>query len=337
MTTIRYPYRCAIIGLGRIASQYEEDDRRKGIVSHAGAYNNSAKCKLVAGCDPDQQQRLRFVKQWPEANVYDNVSELLQKEAPQIVSICAPTDFHVELIHEVEQYNPLGIFCEKPLASNLETALSLKKSRLNNRPPLLVNFSRRWDKVMQKFCSDIAEHRWGKLLHIDSYYTGTLNNVGSHMIDCLNMLVGPISWIQSITGTNQATMGFVNGATGAMHQLTGADYLFFDMDFYFSHGRVRISNSGFNNEAWEVIPSDKFSGFMELQSIGSPYGDGYLEVMTNALNNLISHIEHRVPLRCGLKEGLFELAVEFALHKSIVNNGSRIDIGHQLDQVKNDG
>jgi predicted dehydrogenase len=67
---------------------------------------------------------------------------------------------------------------------------------INNNILPAVNYSRRFDFDISKLKADIQAGLCGQLRSIVGYYNkGVLNN-GLHMIDLLNLLVGPMALVK---------------------------------------------------------------------------------------------------------------------------------------------
>lgn len=324
------PLRAAIIGLGNIANRYQDDPKRRGIVTHAAAYSQNQECQLVAGCDPDNNQRKHFEKNWKNVSLYHSTSELLVAEDIDIVSICTDDQSHQEVLATCLEAPISGYFCEKPLANSLASARQLADQFANKQPhsTLALNFSRRWDPMHQAFQQDIRAGHWGTIQTIDAYYTGSLHTTGCHVIDSLRMLVGEVNWVASLPGKseNNAVLGFDEGVTAIIQHLDRSQYLIYELDFYFATGRLRIEDSGFRTSCWEVLPSKQFSGYQNLSACHSPYGAGYQNVLSHALSDLVDCIKtDRQPL-CSIQNGIRALEIEEAVLESYSNLGQRVDL-----------
>ena len=58
------PYRAAVIGCGKIGSEYADDPRIRDIYTHAGAYTACPDTELVAVCDIDPARAKRCADRW---------------------------------------------------------------------------------------------------------------------------------------------------------------------------------------------------------------------------------------------------------------------------------
>lgn len=324
-------YRAAVIGLGQIGSRYQEDKRRTGIVSHAAAYASHPLCELVAGCDPDPAQRERFRKRWKKVRVYSGIDALLLIEKPDIVSLCTPPDTHPELIKKSLASNAKAIFCEKPIATDLSKAVRILRLPQNGKV-IAVNVSRRWDKMHQRIAREIRQNRWGKLQVANAYYTGAFSNTASHLVDGLRMMLGDISWVQSLPPHEknperglQAILSFDQGGYAFLHPMDRRHYLIYEIDLFFSKGRIRIRENGFSADFWKSKRSKHFHGFHEL-SLVKHDGSGYRHVFQNALDDIIHCVKTKKDPLGNLKDSITFLKVQKALIHSAKQAGKKVSI-----------
>src|SRR5688500_1335256 len=97
-------YRAAIVGCGRIADTIEDEiETAPGWqllpFSHAGAYLRSSRTRLVAAADPHEERRAALGRRRgvSEDHLYADYREMLERERPEVVSVCVPTRFHTEV------------------------------------------------------------------------------------------------------------------------------------------------------------------------------------------------------------------------------------------------
>lgn len=105
----------------------------------------------------------------------------------------------------------VGVLCEKPLAGSISDAERMVAAAAASDRPALVGYSYRWASVAESLRRAISEGRIGKVLHVRGRYwadysgdpmapggwrhtgppgTGMLADVGSHVIDLAEFLVG---------------------------------------------------------------------------------------------------------------------------------------------------
>src|SRR5687767_9067615 len=99
--TFRTVYSAAIIGCGRIADTIEDEiETAPGWqllpFSHAGAYQRSPRTQLVAAADPNPDRRASLGRRRgvSDEHLYDDYRALLERENPDVVSVCVPTRHH---------------------------------------------------------------------------------------------------------------------------------------------------------------------------------------------------------------------------------------------------
>lgn len=274
--------KCAIAGLGRIASSLEDDPLREKPASHAGAINHNPNCFLVAGADPNPEQQNIFSKRWDCSSVYSNTSEMLCKNQVDILHIASPPETHLDIVLEALNHPPKLIICEKPLADHLKKAQKLVQICHDNDIILMTNYERRYSKDYMYLKRIIQDKKYGELLSIrGQLFMGKnrkpsemLWDDGTHMLDILRFLTGNELSLEKVFGNPYAPGGFIhiigafNHSTFFMELGGKRDYLVFEMDFSFENGFVRIGNGVFDE--FESKKSPYYENFNSLIPVPSP-------------------------------------------------------------------
>ena len=128
-TTAR-TYRAAIIGLGRMGSTFDEEAgpycRWRPPHAHAACYRAVAATRLVAGSDPHPGQRDAFAQKWgvDPSHLYADHREMLERERPDIVSICTSARPRARILQDVlaAGQSVRAIWAEKPISISLAEA-----------------------------------------------------------------------------------------------------------------------------------------------------------------------------------------------------------------------
>jgi predicted dehydrogenase len=121
-------FRAAVIGCGKIGSEFADDPRGQGVRSHAEAYRACPSTRLIALCDTDTEKLERCGRRWDVRAVYVEPLQLLSEMQPEIVSVCTPDDTHYELIRQcVSSPHVRAVLAEKPLALTLAHAEELDR------------------------------------------------------------------------------------------------------------------------------------------------------------------------------------------------------------------
>ena len=127
MAIVPPPYRAAIIGTGRIASLLERDPLRAKPHTHAGWYASDPRTTIVAGCDVDAERLASFGEDWgvDAAHLYDDYRLLLERERPDIVSVCAYAADRVAMSRAALAAGARGLWIEKAVACTVDEAEGL--------------------------------------------------------------------------------------------------------------------------------------------------------------------------------------------------------------------
>lgn len=333
-------YKAAVIGLGQIGLTYDLDPKRERPSSHVGAYELHPAVTLVAATDTNREQAQVLHQLAPQVAFYHSMPELLQHNEPDIISICTPPGHHLPTIqHILQQASARIIFCEKPLVSSLAEAESLKRQLQQHTGCLLVpNLSRRWNSGMKQVKDAIATAAYGELQKIHVRYTRGIFNTGTHIFDLLHWWVGKIDQVQVVeqVGTSadsgqdpSFTFTFRMGdtITGFAEAFNDRQYYLFEIDLYFSQGKIAVRNSGDNVFYYSVGEHPLFSGFSGLHPERQEHGLLREANLGNAVDNLVKVLDSREQPLCTVDDAIYPLYVAQALLQSYNHNLSveRVD------------
>ena len=326
-------FKSALIGCGMIGSRFADDPKIKGVYSHAGAYEACTGVTLSAVCDNDEQALMNCARRWDIKNTYRDITELLTKEKPEIVSICTPDASHAEVAREVlNSQSVRGVLLEKPLALDIYEARDLVKLAKDRNVVLAVNYSRRYSVGHERVKQLIERGTIGKVQAVSGYYTkGVLHN-GTHWFDLARYLVGEVSSVSGFSSQRSVNkdpnldvqLTFDSGCRGFLHGGPIGSYDIFEMDILATKGRVRIVDSGHRIEQYSVVDSAFYSGYKSL-SLDECW-DGELSDSTQyAVEDLVaSTVKGGVP-RCTGRDGMAALRIALAAIESW-KGGVRVDI-----------
>ena len=300
------PFAVLIVGCGNIAGRFDlERPQLDYPYTHAGAYLRDGRFKIAACVDPDDKRRREFMEAWDIPEGYSSIDQALSSNHEfDVVSICSPTDAHASNIETALSANPKAIFCEKPLTSSLgETEHLVTKCRQSN-VLLAVNYTRRWDPEVEKLAEDIELGRRGPLRSISGLYNKGIFNNGSHMVDLLQFLVGPVEVAfvgQSIDDytTDDPTIPVWLVGNGVVPiQLNcgyATDYAVFELQLIFSSGTLTMEDGGMFWRERRAVDSDTFKGYRKLNG-GMRRPGKYSQAMLKAIDNIYSAIVGDKPL-----------------------------------------
>ena len=127
-------YRAGVIGCRGIGA------------AHATGIVGSDRASLVAACDLDEATLHEFEQRWPDAplSLYRDHREMLARASLDIVTVATSDHRHADLVVDAANAGAKGIFCEKPLATNLADADRMIAACDANNTTLSVDHTRRF-------------------------------------------------------------------------------------------------------------------------------------------------------------------------------------------------
>lgn len=296
------PLRVLVIGCGNIAGGFDAQRPRDAApLTHAGAFTVAGGFVLAACVDPDEQRRRAFQERWNVAEAYENASALAERATDfDVVSICSPTALHGAHLEFALALRPRLVFCEKPVTpSRAETARWVE--RFEEAGVLLaVNHTRRWAPDVVRLRDELAAGAWGAVRSASGTYgKGVLNN-GSHMVDLLAFLLGPLRVAaagQPVSDfwPDDPTVPAMLLAPGDLPVLIAtahaADYALFELQLVTEQGVITMEEGGLRWRIRRTCPSPHFAGYRSLEAGAITTGE-YWQAMTCAARNLRETVQH---------------------------------------------
>jgi len=261
------PYPAAIVGLGQVGLLFDEDKKRSGVWTHFTAYSRlSDRFKLVAVCEPDPDRRALALARFPGLRCYDNLQAMLSSEHLDVVSLCTPPELHVGQIQACAG-KVKAIICEKPLGVDFAASERAVARCRETGTALGINYYKRFDGCVPHARDLLNQNVIGELHYAAALYSDPLEAVGSHALDLLWFLIGPLSlrYAAVITADRHAA-AFTFGREGAATVVTTGprERLVFEIDLIGSEGRLRILDNCARLEVYQFCSSPRYSGYREL-------------------------------------------------------------------------
>ncbi|RKY04427.1 hypothetical protein DRP77_03870 [Candidatus Poribacteria bacterium] len=169
--------RAAIIGCGGISS------------AHANAYK-ALGIPIVACVDIKREAAESLASKFDIPAVYTDHREMLEKERPDLVSICTWAQSHADITIDCAEAGVKGIMCEKPMCRSLGEADAMIYACRRNDVKLAVGHVRRFEPSYLEAKRLIAEGAIGEPLYLAFHTSGGLLNNGTHLIDAAKFLIG---------------------------------------------------------------------------------------------------------------------------------------------------
>ncbi len=263
--------------------------------------------------EPDTRKRNDFMDAWAVPDGYGAIAELADRGARfDVVSICSPTHSHAAGLEVALELMPKIVFCEKPVATQLSQVEKFAALYADAGIVLAVNYNRRWDARIRQLRQDMLAGTWGKLRSVSAVYNkGVLNN-GSHMLDLLNFLVGPLQVVKVGEPINDffpddpTIPAWLIGPDGvSVHMACGhaEDYAIFELQLVFSGGVLTMEDGGLFWRERRVVESDVFKGYRVLDGgVRCAGGDG--QSMCGAVDNIYRAIMRGDPMASTVESAL---------------------------------
>ena len=320
-------YKAAVIGCGRIGSIFDQDNKRKNISTHCGAYTNHSLTELVAVCDLNKNLLDNSMHYWGVQKGYTDYCKMLKNEKIDILSICTYNNTHLDIIKKTVQSGVKAIFCEKPISDNLNDASKIMELCNKNDVLVAINHFRRNDELFKTIKKDIAEKVFGEIQHVNFYYTRGIGNSGSHLFDLLRFLFGDIKEIYSYKGildygkdpTISSINKFESDVSCHIIGLNGNDYRVFDLEIYGTKKVIKI-DSAKNVTLFESKQSKRSSEFNELLKVKNTYNKNNSPYFLNSIDNIVASLIQREELNCSAFDGLKSLELIVATSLSYEEN-----------------
>jgi len=124
--------RVALLGAGRIGQE------------HSRTLIADPRVQVVAVCDPRLEAARQTAATIPGAVATDESREILSSSGVDAIIICTPTDSHALLIEEGARAHK-AVFCEKPVALDLQRTRQALRVLEESGVPFQIGFQRRFD------------------------------------------------------------------------------------------------------------------------------------------------------------------------------------------------
>jgi predicted dehydrogenase len=309
--------RVLIVGCGNIAGGFDAGRAATlAPLTHAGAYQRHGGFHIAACVEPDAQRRTAFMQRWGVAQGFAELDVAAAAAGPfDVISLCSPTSAHAAQIEPALALAPRLIFCEKPVTPTVAETAALVQRCESAGVPLAVNHSRRWAPDVRRLADELAAGAWGSVRSaVATYNKGVLNN-GSHMVDLLHALLGPLELVSAGAAvadfwrddpTVPALLRTAQGAPVHLNTAHAADYAVFELQLYTSTAVISMEDGGLQWRVRRVIDSPHFAGYRVLDG-GERRAGEYAAAALAAVGNLHDALSGGAPL---LSSGRSALAAQ---------------------------
>jgi predicted dehydrogenase len=294
-------YNTLILGAGNIAALFDGPED-KNILTHAHAFQSSETFHLLGFYDVDEEKAKVAARRWG-VQAFSSLSVALSQA--EVVCDCVPDEYHYATLKELSDYPLKLVITEKPLCQKAEEAQEIEK--LYENIPCIVNYSRRFLKEFQDLKQEIEGY--GKFIKGNGYYgKGILHN-GSHMIDLLQYLLGPVCGFDKPENklcdfeedvSCDVRLLFKEGSF-RINSIDSRVVTIFELDLFFEKARVRILDGGTRLEIYTVQTSPTYEGYFNYLLEREERVD-YSHAMTGLVDNAKEVLEGVRQPKCSLQD-----------------------------------
>ncbi len=316
--------RIALVGCGRIAKNH-----------FASIEKHSDNLELIAVCDNDTET-LKQATETYQVPGYLSLTEMLEKQELDVISICTPSGIHPDQTVEIAEAG-VHVISEKPIATRWKDGLKMVKACDRASVRLFVVKQNRRNVTLRLLKQAIDEKRFGRIYMVNlnvfwtrpqEYYDqaqwrgtwerdgGAFMNQASHYVDLIDWLIGPVEKIQAMMGTLEReievedtgvlNIKWRNGAMGSMNVTMLAYPKNYEgsITILGEKGTVKVGGVAVNEiQHWDFADHKDYDD--QIQSANyettSVYGFGHPLYYKNVVDVLRGEAEPETDGREGLK------------------------------------
>ncbi|WP_243544267.1 Gfo/Idh/MocA family protein [Pseudodesulfovibrio tunisiensis] len=302
--------KAAVIGLGRIGSTLDASGTPTPL-THAGGFAAHPEFELVAVCDSDAARNRSEAKRWGTA-AFASVSQAMAETRPDVVSICTPTETHLDTLRQVVEFHPGCVIMEKPLGPNMDSARELVRLCESREIPLLVHIPRRFIPLYESLRRKIRNG--SRAVSASIKYAKGIRHNGFHAVALMLSMFGEA---QEATPLAVRRDFFPDDPTVSLHfQCERCDdvhfqalderlFTHFEFDVILEDGRYTFYKDDFAALRHEVQWNEQYQ-CQSLRPVGEE-GTGKEQAMLELLNHAADMIRNGTPSCC---DGRFALKVQ---------------------------
>ena len=324
-------YKVGFIGCGLMA------------MHHAAAYYLNPLTEITAASDDDADNLKIFCERFNVSNSYLNYEDMLSNETLDIIAPILPVKFNPKIVIDSAQTQIKGIYCEKPIASNLRDADQMvnecdKHGIIFACGDAMRNYPQLWDVF-----EFIKKGGLGKIETINAYEpTAEISGGGCQTLSVIQMFAfdskieNVIGWMDNPLSDNDQSMGglikFKNGIHCFLNnkdsvkkgiEVIGTKGFFYHSDWN-NFSIYKKDPDGYLREINYNLPNVAQSNRDLINRIGNLQNPGFRT--TESINCFVSSIDKGAHLRCPGFVMRNSLEIAIALRESARQNNRPISM-----------
>ena len=317
----RQPVRFGLVGAGAIAHAYGQ------------AFATTAAAELVGVADARAEAADAFGEQYGCAAFRDHAA-MLDAVAPEAVIVATPPSTHEELVVDLLRRG-VAVLCEKPLAPTPAAARRMIAAAREADVPLSMASKFRYVADMIAAKSLLASGVLGEVLRCDNVFTGRVDmsgrwngdpaiggggvliDNGTHSVDVMRYLLGPLVRVQVVEGGRAEGMrvedtvhAFVEAASGARGQIELSWRIHKPLPWFVTvFGTLGMLEVGWQQSRYKLYSAGEWVVF----------GKGYDKVgaFARQLDNVAGAIRHEEPMLIDADDALASVETIAAAYRSM--------------------
>lgn len=317
--------RFALIGVGAIAQ------------THLQAFAKSDLATLAAAVDI-RKDAVEAVAQAHHCQAYLSVDELLKHQRVDAAIVCTPPSTHPQICNQLASHG-IHTLCEKPLAIDREGALSMIQAAEKHGTLLTMASKFRYVSDIIYAKQLITSGVLGKIVLFENTFAGyvdmakrwnsqkalsgggVLIDNGTHSIDIIRYLLGPLASVQTIEGTRVQAID-VEDTVRIYARTSGGTLAAVDLSWSINKQTPWfISIYGTEGTALVGWKESKYRRNTDLDWI--VFGKGYdkVQAFSDQLSNFCRAIQGIEPLVISSEDGLASVESIEAAYQSMGRDG----------------
>lgn len=329
-------WKTALIGFGRIAAGYADDPKQAHshqYASHAQVLQKHAAYDWQAVVDPSDAALASARSRWGIAQAATSAAALENASEFEIVVLATPPDVRLGILEHFPRLR--GVIVEKPMAASLEAAEAFVAECRRRGILVAVNMPRRYDADLRALAEGGLVERFGKPMAVFGTYGNGLRNNGTHWVDLIRMLLGPVVFASAVPGGHAFAEGPIRGDLNfpfclvlesglvcAAQPLRFTCYREVSLDIWAERGRLQLVHEGLTTMTSFADDNRQLSDAREVAhdrtvirttSIGG--------ALYAVFDNLAKALQRQEPLSCPGEEGLATMRIVEALMHAAPSKG----------------
>jgi predicted dehydrogenase len=287
----------AIVGLGQVGLLFDEEPQRRAsgeIWTHFTAYERlSGAYALAAAVEPDPAKHAVALRRLPDLRIYPTVEAMLERERPDVVSVCTPDATHLAVVERLLG-RCQGIFLEKPLCSQEEIvqaeALALRARDLG--VSLRVNYYKRQESLVRQVAEAVAGQQ---VANVCVKYSGPFPAVGSHALNLMLLFSPDVRLLASLRHPREEGDGYSGffrtqgGGLGQVLHCGPRHQLIFSAEAT-ARGLYSLERNLSRLRVYAYAPSSRYQGYDELEFVSETPEGASAERFTGFLAEIAGEI-----------------------------------------------